>query len=182
MIHRCLDQYQSGTKLRVRALMRIKSRDSIKFGGSPDKTLCISMLDFRRRSIITSGSSDSSDWQLNMRGQCSCYSKVYSPCRGQVRQSWPSHRRGRVPFRNQMLAALLAINGSNISSKEKRVGLPQRYSPIRGGEDHGTLEGQRRPKRAEQNPSPLKFRELIRVPCLTHNRTPLGLERDPRPL
>ena len=44
---------------------------------------------------------------------------------------------------------------SAVGGKERLAGLPQRYSLTRGEEDRGTLKGQRRPRKVEQNPSPL---------------------------
>jgi hypothetical protein len=60
-----------------------QGRDSIKVGSSPHKTLCISILDFRRRSIITSGSRVSSDCQYE--STTLLLSKVHSQRHGQVR-------------------------------------------------------------------------------------------------
>ena len=80
-----------------------KGRVSIKVWSLPQETLSISMLDLRRRSIITSGSRVSSDYQYE--GQCDYHSKVYSQSHGQVRQLSPSRRRERAPYHNPILAA-----------------------------------------------------------------------------
>jgi hypothetical protein len=66
-----------------------QGRDSIKVG-SPHETLCISILDFRRRSIITSGSRVSTDCQYEWTTLL--LSKVYSQRHGQVPRSSPNHR------------------------------------------------------------------------------------------
>lgn len=57
--------------------------------------------------------------------------------------------------------------------------LPQQYGPVAGEGDPGTLKPQRKTKKRRTMPLLLYHLVLIQVPCLAHNRTPLGLERDP---
>ena len=88
-----------------------------------------------------------------MRGKCDYYSKVHSQCHGQVRQLLPSHRRERGSYHNQMLAVWFTLRSSVLWLKTEHQYLPQRYSPIRDEEDHGTLKSQRRPRPFNENPS-----------------------------